>query len=170
MRIRIERVSRDQAPVVQKLFESAPDYFIKTENSIVKPHFAEREMSDSPPLAKQTATYEKRFCLIFLEDEPIGIVDLHKDHPVKDVCYIGLFLLKEDQQKKGLGREIFHEVESYITERLHCAVARLGVSEANDVEKFWLKMGFARNGNSYIWKSSDQQNQVFEMEKALLQS
>lgn len=167
MTIEIRRIGVEQAPIVQSILESSPEYYRRTDRSEVKPHFAVREITDCVPRERQSSSYEKVFCLVSLDQEPIGIVDLHKNHKLIGQCYLGLFLLHGAFQGRGLGRLIFEHVESFVRQSLQCQEILLGVSKENDVEGFWLKMGFVRNGNNYVWKSEGFENSVFEMSRNL---
>ena len=108
--IQIEPIGIDKADVVQKIFEASPGYFRNTAQSDVLPHFAFKEMTEGPTPEKQTPTYEKVFCLLRVEGKAIGVVDLHKDHPQRDLCYIGVVLLEESRQRKGLGKTLCSEI------------------------------------------------------------
>jgi GNAT superfamily N-acetyltransferase len=165
MKIRIEPIGVEQAPVVQKIYEASPRYFLNTARSQVLPHFAVQDMADEPAKEKQLPTYRKIFCLISINDEPIGIADLHADHPKAEICYIGLLLINEAHQKQGIGRAVYAQLEQFVRDKLNCSTIRLGVSQDNDVEGFWLKVGFKRNGHTYVFTSEGHDNSVFEMEK-----
>jgi predicted GNAT family N-acyltransferase len=167
MKISIKRVGIEAAPVVQKIYEASPTYFRVVDGSDVHSGFAERDILDCVPKEKQTASYEKIFCLIFLDHKRIGVLDLHDHHPSKEIVYLGLMILDEKEQKMGLGRKSFEAAESFIRSELKSKKIRLGVAEQNNVEMFWHKMGFKRTGTSYIWKGENQENHVFEMEKEL---
>jgi GNAT superfamily N-acetyltransferase len=107
------------------------------------------------------------FCLIYLDDSPVGVIDFHKEHPAQGSTYIGLLLLEERHQ--GIGRAAFDAAAIFARSKLGTSKLVLGVSEEKNVEAFWLKMGFRRNGETYLWKSGEQINRVFEMEKPILE-
>ncbi len=167
MVIRVERIDVTSAHVVQKIYEKSPTYFLNTDHAVAGPDTARENLEDKVPAPRRSPFYEKFFCLITIDGVPAGIVDLHKDHPQRGVTYVGLFLLDESYQKKGIGRLCFIEVENYINRNFSCSHLRLGVSLDNDVEGFWTKLGFIRNGRTYEWNGATRVNQVFEMEKRL---
>lgn len=167
MDIIVEEINLKDAPLVQEIFESSPDYFRRTDRSEVLPHFALREMTDCVPLERQSEGYRKVFCLIKLEGDPVGIVDLHQNHPEEGKCYLGLLLMRGEKQKNGLGKIVYPIIEKFISDNLNCTQVVLGVSEDNDVEGFWQRVGFKRNGRHYIWKGEDHDNNVFEMDKII---
>jgi RimJ/RimL family protein N-acetyltransferase len=163
--ILLKRIGLESAPIVQKIFEASPTYFRRVDGSEVMPHFAEKEITDAAK--KQSPTYEKVFLLASLNGAPIGVVDLHKDHPARGKTYIGLLLLDESFQGKGLGRAVYVAAEKYARADLGAQTLVLGVSVANDVLTFWEKMGFTPNGRTYIWKGEKIESQVIEMEKSI---
>lgn len=167
MVIRIEKIDVTRAHVVQKIYERSPTYFLNTDHQVASPETALENIQDKVPAHKRSLYYEKFFCLILIDDVPAGVVDLHKDHPQRGVTYVGLFLLDESFQKKGIGRLCFQEVEHFINRNFSCSHLRLGVSLDNDVEGFWKKLGFIRNGRIYEWNGATRVNQVFEMEKKI---
>lgn len=167
MVIRIDRIGVESADVVQRIYEKSPTYFLNTEHAVAHALAAKENLVDKVPEQKRSPSYEKIFCLITIDGVPAGIVDLHKDHPQRAVTYVGLFLLDETYHKKGVGRLCFYEVENFINRNFSCSHLRLGVSLDNDVEGFWKKLGFQRNGRTYEWNGANRMNQVFEMEKRL---
>ncbi len=167
MVIRIERIGTEHASVVQQIYEKNPTYFLNTEHELPGPDAARKDIEDKVPVARRSTSYEKHFCLITLDGIPIGIVDLHQDHPQRGVTYVGLFLLDENFQDRGLGKNCFREVENYINRSFSCSHLRLGISLDNNVEGFWKKLGFVRNGHTYNWNGANRINSVFEMEKKL---
>lgn len=167
MKITIERIGVESAPVVQKIYDQSPSYFLNTEHAKASSDQAMKDLCDQVPEEKRTESYEKIFALIRVNDEAIGIVDLHINHPRPGMIYVGLLLLSESHQKKGLGRSCFAKVEEFILLNTQCRTIRLGVSTDNDVEGFWKQLGFERNGHTYEWKGANRVNQVFELEKTL---
>jgi ribosomal protein S18 acetylase RimI-like enzyme len=100
-----------------------------------------------------------------LNGEPLGVLDLHVNHPEVGVCYLGMLLIKEDCFGKGLGRKCYKLAEDYVKRALGCHKIRLGVSEVNDVAKFWEKQGFTQNGKTYEYTGEARASRVRELEK-----
>jgi GNAT superfamily N-acetyltransferase len=125
-------------------------------------------MIDGPK--KQSEKYFKEFLIIDLNDEPVGVLDLHANHPKAGVCYLGLLLIKEDCFGKGLGRRCYELAEDYIKRALGCSKLRLGVSDANDVAGFWEKQGFTHNGKTYNWTGEAKISMVRDFEKVIIES
>ncbi len=84
--------------------------------------------------------------MIQCDGEAIGVVDLIKDFPEPCTSFLGLFLLRETSQRKGLGKEAYAAVEAYAIQDLVAKKIRLAVVDANPVLPFWEKMGFKETG------------------------
>ena len=164
-KVKLKRASLDDEATIQSIYRRSPTYFRRVDGSEVQDHFARRDLADGPK--KVTSKYEKYFCLIEQDGIPVGVADLHAHHPEIDITYIGLLLLVEEIHGKGLGRKIYREIENFVVEKWKTRRIRLGVSEENNVEGYWTKMGFLRTGHTYLWKGEKHSSTVFEMEKTL---
>jgi RimJ/RimL family protein N-acetyltransferase len=105
--------------------------------------------------------------IIEYNDEPVGVLDVHANHPEEGVCYLGLLLIKEGLFGRGLGKACYEFSEDYIKRSLGCNKIRLGISDENDVSGFWIKMGFEFNGKTYEWKGEAKTANVKEFDKVL---
>ena len=82
-----------------------------------------------------------------LNSKEIGLVDLIKDYPQNETAFLGLLLLIDSEQNKGLGRKVYFEVEKFSRD-LGCKKIQLGIVDSNPVEEFWKKLGFSLTGKS----------------------
>ena len=55
---------------------------------------------------------QKNYKLIYFNDEISGVVDYLTDYPEKNTILIGIFIIKNDKQKQGLGTKIFGYLEN----------------------------------------------------------
>jgi RimJ/RimL family protein N-acetyltransferase len=161
----LESVNEQHQDRVFDLFTLAPSYFMNVEGCLPSPGTAREAIVGRP--SRTLESYRKEFLLIKMDDEVIGGVELHADHPEPYVAYIGLLVIREDLQGRELGRRSYAQVEDYIRRRFSCRRVRLGVSDDNDVSGFWSKMGFAANGHSYSWIGERKVTNVIEYEKVL---
>jgi RimJ/RimL family protein N-acetyltransferase len=161
----LQRVTINDQELVQSILDRAPGFYLKVDGAAHIPNMAKREIQGTP--LKKSPTYEKYFLVVYLDSKPMGVLDLHKDHPKKGETYIGLLLLDETYQQKGLGRKVYQMTEDYCRHELGAHKLILGVSDDNDVTGFWKKMGFTHNGSDYIWKGVHKETNVREMEKAI---
>ncbi|OGQ45177.1 MAG: hypothetical protein A3H42_02350 [Deltaproteobacteria bacterium RIFCSPLOWO2_02_FULL_46_8] len=169
MKISFREVCADNIQEVHEVYaviRQAPQYFLNVAGlETVSFETALKEMKDQP--SKHVPSYKKIFLLAMLDGKDIGVVDLHKDHPHVGKAYIGLLLIGEKLQKKGIGKAVYENLETWVKKNYEVEVFVLGVSIANNVEGFWTKMGFKKNGKTYLWGEKNKTTQVFEMEKFL---
>lgn len=155
-------------PTVFEIYQQSPSYFKKVDGCLPTQETAQHDLIDSP--SKKDPKYFKEFLVIELNQEPIGVLDLHVHHPEEKVCYLGLLLIKENLFSRKIGTRCFQLAEDYIRRALGCTKIRLGVSDENDVSGYWQKMGFQFNGSSYQWKGKEKTATVREFDKLITQA
>ena len=85
---------------------------------------------------------QKNYRLISFNDEILGVVDFLSDYPEKDTILIGLFIIKNDKQKQGLGTKIFRYLEKLFKNKKFLKI-RIGVLVDNEIGlSFWKKQNF----------------------------
>jgi possible acetyltransferase len=85
---------------------------------------------------------QKNYRLISFNDEILGVVDFLSDYPEKDTILIGLFIIKNDKQKQGLGTKIFRYLEKLFKNKKFLKI-RIGVLVDNKIGlSFWKKQNF----------------------------
>lgn len=163
--LRLEPIGLDQENILQDIYNHSPTYFKRVDGTDPLPGMAKKDIEDIPQ--NRSKTYKKIAALIYKNSEPIGYADLHINHRTDGITYLGLLLLKESEQGKGIGRKAYLLVEKYLTEKFNIKKIVLGVSDKNQVQAYWEKMGFKPNGHTYIWKGERVESNVTEMEKSL---
>lgn len=131
------------AALIQAIFNSTPKFNFNTTGTKIADQNAGLEtLKELPP----NSNYENKF--VFLVDD-LAVIDLVKEYPVQDTAFIGLVLIDERYQRKGLGTKIYTKLEQWINENLpNCKRIRLCVVESNPVIPFWEKMGFHLTGET----------------------
>ena len=85
---------------------------------------------------------QKNYRLISFNDEILGVVDFLSDYPEKDTILVGLFIIKNDKQKQGLGTKIFRYLEKSFKNKKFLKI-RIGVLVDNEIGlSFWKKQNF----------------------------
>lgn len=140
--IELSIVNPNEHERIQIILDEAPTYHMNTEGIHPIPN-AGRETLTALPEGFNGKL--KHVLVLTLHGEDIGVVDLLENFPEKGTAFLGLLLLKESHQGKGLGRLCFLEVQKYIMS-LDCQRIRIAVVDSNPVEPFWEKMGFQRTG------------------------
>ena len=148
---------------VLALFQASSAYFEAIEGCSPTMETARHEILEEA--TNKHEKYFKEFLIIELNGMPIGVLDLHMNHPDIGVCYLGLLLIKEDHFGRGLGRKCYQLAEDYVKRANGCQKVRLGVSKANDVSLFWEKLGFTDTGRTYDWAGETKTSEVREFEK-----
>jgi GNAT superfamily N-acetyltransferase len=134
------RLTNQDEKRIQLFLESCNEFSIMENGKPAKPGAGLKFLQDIPP----GFTLDKKFAYsIEKEGQIIGLFDLIQDYPVKDIWWIGLFLLLPESRGKGFGSQVIRIIcDSLI--HLKAKEVRLGVLEENKVGyEFWQKMKFS---------------------------
>ena len=109
---------------------------------------------------------QKNYRLISFNDEILGVVDFLSDYPEKDTILIGLFIIKNDKQKQGLGTKIFRYLEKSFKNEKFLKI-RIGVLADNEIGlSFWKKQNFKEIERKFL-KFEKSKKEVIVMEKEI---
>ena len=109
---------------------------------------------------------QKNYRLISFNDEILGGVDFLSDYPEKDTILIGLFIIKNDKQKQGLGTKIFRYLENLFKDKKFLKI-RIGVLVDNEIGlSFWKKQNFKEIERKFL-KFEKSEKEVIVMEKEI---
>ena len=109
---------------------------------------------------------QKNYRLISFNDEILGVVDFLSDYPEKDTILIGLFIIKNDKQKQGLGTKIFRYLEKSFKNKKFLKI-RIGVLVDNKIGlSFWKKQNFKEIERKFL-KFEKSKKEVIVMEKEI---
>lgn len=166
MKIELKRIDISYVDELQTVFEMAPNYTLKVDGiSTVPEDSAKSAIKALPP----DIDYKNKYVfLIKYKDEFIGAVDLIKGYPAKDTAYIGLLLLSENMQGRGLGEASYKVIEKYILNNFQITKIQLSYVESNPVIKFWEKQGFYKIGDRKPYKGVNNRSFSQKMEKELM--
>ena len=166
MKIELKRIDISYVDELQTVFEMAPNYTLKVDGiSTVPEDSAKSAIKALPP----DIDYKNKYVfLIKYKDEFIGAVDLIKGYPAKDTAYIGLLLLSENMQGRGLGEASYKVIEKYILNNFQITKIQLSYVESNPVIKFWEKQGFYKIGDRKPYKGINNRSFSQKMEKELM--
>jgi GNAT superfamily N-acetyltransferase len=101
-------------------------------------------------------TYEQKSIWMIREgDMDIGVIDIYRGWNAPHKIMIGLLLLVESAQGRGLGRRAYNALrDALVAESSAYTVLRIGVIETNaDAFPFWRSLGFVETGEI---KTSDE--------------
>ena len=135
------------------------------------------KISDNPPsisnveedievISNGVQKNQKNYRLISFNDEILGVVDFLSDYPEKDTILIGLFIIKNDKQKQGLGTKIFRYLEKSFKNKKFLKI-RIGVLVDNKIGlSFWKKQNFKEIERKFL-KFEKSEKEVIVMEKEI---
>src|SRR5947208_3822698 len=153
----------DEMAALQHVLASAPAYFHTITG--LQPGNAEAQSTFTAlPPAKN---YDDKFVWGFYAGERmIGCADVIRGYPVREKAVIGLLLLAEQWQRRGLGRAFALLVEQVIAGWREIATLRVGVVDCNAAAlAFWRKLGYAETGE--VKSNPTFAGDVIVLEKAL---
>jgi len=129
---------------LQRVLESAPAYFQSVTGSPPGGAEAQTTFTALPP----GKTYDDKFVWgLYSGEAMIGCADVIRGYPVREAAMIGLLLLAEDRQRRGLGRAFAALLERRIASWPEIARLRIGVVASNGgALTFWRKEGFRETG------------------------
>ncbi len=125
---------------LQALHDAAPNYSQVVYGRLPDGTEAGETFTSAPP----GFPLGQKFVLgIDLEDELIGVAELLKGYPERDIAYIGLLLFKESHQKQGLGSLAVNHITE-LASQWGCSAIRIAVIASNgEALGFWSCQGFS---------------------------
>lgn len=129
---------------LQCVLEAAPAYFRCVTGAPPRGALAQSTFTALPP----DKTYDDKFVWGFYSgDAMIGCADVIRGYPVPDKAVIGLLLLAENWQRRGLGRALATLLEQAIAGWNEIATLRVGIVASNTgALAFWRKLGYSETG------------------------
>jgi RimJ/RimL family protein N-acetyltransferase len=139
-------LQRDERTVrrLQWVFERSPGYFSRVTGALARETEAEALFSALP----EGRSMDDRSLLgIYEHDELVGCADVIRAFPDSTKATIGLLLIAEPYQGRGIGRAAYRLVEEHIVHWGSCAEVVLGIVRTNaQALGFWTKLGFVLAG------------------------
>ena len=138
-------------------------YFSKISDNLPSISNAEEDIEAIPNGVQKN---QKNYKLISFNDEILGVVDFLSDYPEKNTILIGLFIIKSDKQKQGLGTKIFRYLEKSFKNKKFLKI-RIGVLVDNKIGlSFWKKQNFKEIERKFL-KFEKSKKEVIVMEKEI---
>lgn len=166
MELKLKRIDISNVDELQKVFERSPRYTLNIDGlDSVPEDSAKLALEALPP---NILMKDKYVFLVTYKGQNIGAIDLIKGYPTTDIAYIGLLILCEDQQGKGLGRLTYEVLESFILNKLKLGKIQLSYVESNPVGEYWSKLGFYKIGERKPYEGANKSSFSQKMEKELM--
>jgi RimJ/RimL family protein N-acetyltransferase len=156
-------LSAEYAEQLQTLCERCADYSEMIEG---KPpdSAAAQNLFYALPDGKE---YDDKFLIgIFNSDKLIGVLDVIRDYPDKDIWFIGLLMLEPAQRSKSIGTKIMKSLENWVS-GLGARQLRLSVAEENTKAlNFWRRVGFQETGVKLQKKFGNKEHTMIIMNRS----
>jgi RimJ/RimL family protein N-acetyltransferase len=154
-----------QVEQLQRVLEGAPTYGRRVTGSLPPPTAALELLVTLPP-GKEPA--DKSVYGLFFGEQMIGCADIVRGYPDVTTTTLGLLLLTEAYQGRGLGARAYRQLEDIVRSWARIQKIRLGVLLTNAaVLPFWLKMGFRPTGECRPYDNGQITSEVICLEKAV---
>ena len=150
---------------LQRVLESAPTYSHLVTGVPVGPEDARSAYSSLPP----NKSHDDKFVFgIHSDGQMIGCIDVVRGYPAPGTAHIGLLLIDEAHQRRGLGRKAMALLVQRIRAWRTCNNVRIGVVGANaEVLPFWDGLGFRRTGETKPYSHGVVRSEVIILECGL---
>jgi GNAT superfamily N-acetyltransferase len=164
--LRLLKGDAQEMAELQHVLEAAPTYAERITGAPPGSADAQSVYSVLPP----DKGYEDKFVLgVYLEDVMIGCVDLIRGYPDGHTAHLGLLLLAESYQRRGIGKAAYLAVEDYVRRwGPEWTRVRIGVVRTNEeVLSFWTKLGFAPTGEVKPYRYANVASETLVLCKSL---
>ncbi len=114
-------------------------------------------------------SYADKFVFgVYVSSQMIGCIDVIRGYPRPDTATIGLLLIAEGSQRKGIGSAAYRSLEPVIRSWRTCTTARIGVVATNSqVLPFWESLGFLPTGERKTYKYGPFHSEIIILSKNL---
>jgi GNAT superfamily N-acetyltransferase len=98
----------------------------------------------------------------------VGCADLIRGHPDAATAHVGLLLVAERHEGRGIGSAAFKELEALVRSWHSCSRLRLGVVRSNDrALRFWSRLGFTPTGEVKPYRYASVVSEIVVFDKPL---
>jgi len=129
---------------LQRVLEAAPSYYLAVTGLPAGDAEAQSIYTGLP----HGKTYADKFVWgLYGGQSMIGCADVIRGYPARDKAVIGLLLIAQPWQRRGLGRSFAILIEQAIGAWPEVECLRLNVAVSNSsAHAFWLKLGYRETG------------------------
>jgi RimJ/RimL family protein N-acetyltransferase len=142
---RLNPTDSKDCDLLQAVLEGTPKYSLMTTGEPARPDAAERVFQALP----EGRNYDHKLVFgVFLGSEMVGCADLVRGYPNPETAMLGLLLIVEKHQNRGVGMTAYRTLEKELLDSWpEIATVRIGVLHGNDgAFRFWKEAGFRDTG------------------------
>jgi GNAT superfamily N-acetyltransferase len=156
--------SHDMADL-QRVLEQAPRYAQLVTGS--PPGRADAQSTFT--ILPHGKSYADKFVFgAYVSSQMIGCIDVIRGYPRPNTATIGLLLIAEGFQRKGIGSGAYRSLEAVIRSWRTCTTARIGVVATNSqVLPFWESLGFVPTGERRTYEYGPIHSEIIILSKDL---
>jgi GNAT superfamily N-acetyltransferase len=149
----------DELDAVQRVLQAAPRYAQLSGEASVPPNAARALWQARPPGRPRAG---KHVYAVDVGGETVGVVDVVVGYPDDATAFIGLLLLDEAHEGRGLGGATLGAVEAVVRARWpEVGRLRLGVLRDNArALRFWARHGFVATGEVKPFRAGSRETEV----------
>jgi GNAT superfamily N-acetyltransferase len=135
----IKPITAENIEDVFHLMRGNKYFYSKTQNHEVTIEECLEDIDALPPGVEKA---KKTFVAVYDKDKCLAVVDFIEGFPKDDIGYLGLLMLDESIQRKGVGKKILTNIFKVARDR-QFKIIELACHETNENGfDFWTKMGF----------------------------
>ena len=137
---RVARLTIEDAPDVQSLYESCSDYHLAHEGTPTRGTAGREELESLPPGRSMEDKFP--FGIYAPEGELLAYLELFRNYPTEPEWWLGLLMLDPKMRGRGLGTQIFRVASRWAAKNGAGAI-QLAVLEGDPAaQRFWARHGF----------------------------
>ena len=128
------------APIVQRLFDRAADYFMLVEGRPAGPDAAMEQLTRGP--AGHGPDDLVNLGVADRDGGLAGLVGLVRDHRAPGQWYLGLMLLDPAWRGYGYGSTVYWSIQHWLESQGARSILLAAVERNHRAHRFWLSLGF----------------------------
>ncbi len=136
----IKRLSKQDANILQPLYEQCKDFFILTDGLEPSPTAASEEFFDFPEGKTPEDVYI--FGLFDKNQKLLGMIAGVEYYPNTQTWWIGLMMLTPEYRGKGLGTKFYKAFENWVATKGITQISLVVIKPNKLGLQFWQRMGF----------------------------
>ena len=163
---RVARLTIEDAPGVQSLYERCSDYHLAHEGTPTRPTAGEEELASLPPGRSMEDKFS--FGIYAPDGELLGYIELFRNYPALTEWWIGLLMVDPKMRGRGFGTRVFRAATGWAFTNGARAIQLAVLEGDHAARRFWMRNGFEfLQRRAYESQSHKKRHSVIVMRRAL---